>query len=273
MNTSIDLFKLLRSINKHLESIAKNTEAAATNNQPRPPPIIHVEPQLQLPVEITEYYKTQKNETPSNRAKRFKTCLEIGAVVAALAITGLTAYQIHIANMNFAIDERAWLHRVDNSLVCATTGCINVIIGEPISVPVSFTNTGKTAARNIYGEMVVSLTESGKQPDWELAPGHPRNQYGSPIIYPGTNTIPIPVYAVAKTSDKSPRPIILTADHVAKISSGQLRVILHGRVTYEDIFGTHHWFTFCEYIGAVTAPRPTTDEQRACVSRIDVDSN
>lgn len=39
----------------------------------------------------------------------------------------------------------------------------------------------------------------------------------------------------------------LTDKFKKKIESGNLIVVIHGRLTYEDVFGVGHWFQFCSF--------------------------
>ncbi len=41
------------------------------------------------------------------------------------------------------------------------------------------------------------------------------------------------------------KPAPLTQEIIDKISSGELKIFVHGKLDYQDIFGDPHWTTYC----------------------------
>jgi hypothetical protein len=46
-----------------------------------------------------------------------------------------------------------------------------------------------------------------------------------------------------------PEPVIYTPDIRKKVESGELSIVVHGSLTYMDIFGVNHWMHFCAFSG------------------------
>lgn len=61
--------------------------------------------------------------------------------------------------------------------------------------------------------------------------------------------------------------IVLRKPLWEEIRTGQSFIIVHGIITYRDIFGTEHWTTYCRY---VTNPSLISDE---CTRHNDTDNN
>jgi hypothetical protein len=32
---------------------------------------------------------------------------------------------------------------------------------------------------------------------------------------------------------------------IATVNTGEMYLVIHGKIKYDDIFGVHHWITFC----------------------------
>jgi hypothetical protein len=62
-------------------------------------------------------------------------------------------------------------------------------------------------------------------------------------------------------------PVLVNRGVREGINNGNLYIVVHGNITYEDAFGVH-WLNFCS--ASINAP-PTGTEAEACVSYNDVD--
>jgi hypothetical protein len=107
------------------------------------------------------------------------------------------------------LDQRAWVAVID-------------VHGPELEPIVKFTNTGRTPARNVimYPNYLYNLV--GIEPDF--------NTQGSPkrlgVLSPGTE----------RTAQNK-----MTS--IPDLDKRTLYVF--GRITYDDIFGKHHWVTYC----------------------------
>ena len=41
----------------------------------------------------------------------------------------------------------------------------------------------------------------------------------------------------------------MTQEVLKQLTNSTIRLVTHGRVDYEDVFGDQHWFTFCMNLG------------------------
>jgi len=46
---------------------------------------------------------------------------------------------------------------------------------------------------------------------------------------------------------KEPEAVLLDVETLRKIDNGDLLLVVHGKLTYEDIFGVSHWLRFCSF--------------------------
>src|SRR5437867_4003845 len=83
------LDSLQASLNKYVDTIGEQNKTSNRKNEPQPPPAIHAT--LGLPVEVTEYCKTQSSETRATKVWRWiKNILETAAVITAVLLVILT---------------------------------------------------------------------------------------------------------------------------------------------------------------------------------------
>jgi hypothetical protein len=129
------------------------------------------------------------------------------------------------------LDERAWI------AVTAINSPHMPEIDKEFIYTIHFVNTGKTPARNMMIHSGDELLANEKPPNLSLESKEVRLGVlspGSERTYEG-NVIP-----AARI------PSTLTRDDLASLKDYKLSI--HGTITYDDIFGCHHWISYCGYL-------------------------
>jgi hypothetical protein len=133
----------------------------------------------------------------------------------------------------------------------------------PIVAPLIVENIGKTFAKRITGKIAVYIVEKGQDPDLSYDPGHTHYEFG-PIGTFLPNT-PDTMNWVAMREGAN---IILTRAVHKSILEGNSLVTEHGRIEYYDVFGEHHWLTFCQQTGG-GVPRASASDKCAAYNDTD----
>lgn len=127
---------------------------------------------------------------------------------------------------NFHQDQRAWvgLDTIEGQ----------PILSKPFKIDIKLRNTGHTPAKKvlIYSFYEPLLIGSGKEITTS-GENEPRNLG---LIQPGAT----PGFLI----DPQPSKIVEQAD-IDRLS--KYTIYVHGTITYEDVFGGHHWTTYCAY--------------------------
>jgi hypothetical protein len=202
-----------------------------------------------LPPEIREWLKRYWN-TPRIRSKWTDVAtVTLTAVIAAFAGWSIYVFdgqlqEMHkatvIADRNFRIDERAWIG------FTLAGDHITFTLGKPFLVPTEILNTGKTPARDVEGNVAVRIVEKDASIDFSYAPGHANYRIHGGTLFPGGKIIES--FEGIQHGAENAEPIIITKPLGQKIMNAQSFVIIHGRITYQDEFGTEHWTTFCRNV-------------------------
>ena len=130
---------------------------------------------------------------------------------------------------NAHLDQRAWIG-------------IGNITGEPAlgqiwKIIVVFHNSGKTPARNLHGVSLPDPVKKGGSPNFSYT--HDKHFSGGMIPPNGDfNATLIPT-----RSKSTGKPSPMTQPLLDSITTGDLSVYVHGRITYDDIYGCTHWLT------------------------------
>ena len=141
------------------------------------------------------------------------------------------------------IDQRAWIG--------ITVGRSQMTNGKPLTMAIRIANTGKTPAFKMHGNIVANLLREDEEPDFLYKHGHPRYEVGGG----GQTLVPnLPQdmqYAALPKYDESPNeplPPIIVDDSIRQaIETGKSYIVVHGKITYYDVFGIEHWIRFCHY--------------------------
>ena len=130
-------------------------------------------------------------------------------------------------------DQRAWLAVVD------IQGFPEV--GTIFSVNLVAQNSGKTFAKNLTMRAVVEvITEKGREPDFSLEDSAAARKDSSvSLLAPNAD------YMMDIELRKQTPPHEITQSDLDGIRHGNLTIFVHGKMTYDDIFGCAHWTSFC----------------------------
>jgi hypothetical protein len=129
-------------------------------------------------------------------------------------------------------DERAWIALVDIQGIPE--------VGTTFSANLVAQNSGKTFAKNLTMRAVIEIAKKGEEPDFSLDDSDAaRKDSGVSLLAPNAD------YVMDVEFRKQTPPHEITQSDLDGIRSGNLVVFVHGRITYDDIFGCSHWTSFC----------------------------
>lgn len=144
-------------------------------------------------------------------------------------------------------DQRAW--------VTISMGKITWGVGKTISIPVTTTNVGKTAALRFIIDVMVIPYENSISASKALTFryfGVPHFQDFSGYIAPNSHIDDVATYDAFDSDGKTIRTGVVSQDMAAKLLSGDEFLLIYAEAHYLDIFGVNHWTRLCNY-----APSPT----------------
>jgi len=195
-------------------------------------------------------------------------CLVVVGIVAACIYgrqlsemkktTTTTQQAVADAELNFRREERAW---VGFSFV---PGSITFTVGQPFFVPTLLINTGKTPARNVEGNIVVGVFERGEPLEFTYTPGHASYRIAAGTLFPNGSITES--FQAMRHGEAHAEAIVIDKPLSDLLSSTKL-VIVHGKITYSDIFGIQHWTRYCR---VVSNPSLIPDD---CVRYNETDEN
>jgi hypothetical protein len=143
------------------------------------------------------------------------------------------------------LDQRAWI-----SLGFIGTNPETFHVGDKPYINVSLKNTGKTPAKHLSTLVVMTRIEKDEEPTFSYD-GIEAVPYG--VLPPGGNTFTSLDILKDKTTGER---VALTAPLLNSLVSQGVLIVVHGKVSYEDIFTKHHWLTFCYAL--INLPGPAT---------------
>jgi hypothetical protein len=147
------------------------------------------------------------------------------------------------------LDQRAWIN-------ISMPGKPMIQEQSPIMFSVRLLNTGKTIAKNVEANFAVSRLKKGDAPEFIYVPHSGHN-----FIRARTRTIspnfPMDFNVALMNTAKDAGEVILDKATHEAFRNGEFTLLIHGKVTYDDIFGVHHWMTFCADAGMSQFDSPT----------------
>jgi hypothetical protein len=196
-----------------------------------------------------------KNDSRSDSTPWWKILLEVAAVLVLVVYTPFAGLQWESMHDALLIDQRAWV-----SVVVPNGFPLG---GSSIPASIQITNTGKTPARDVEGDIVATVLKKGEEPSFDFSTGHPYNRLYAGAIFPNApiNT----TITVVRYGSQSPETIIPTAELRQQIANGESYIIFYGKITYVDVFGASHWTAFC------TGSGNALGDLKKCLSYNDVD--
>ena len=130
----------------------------------------------------------------------------------------------------FRLDQRAWV---------ATIGANGKPeANKPTIVTVFIKNTGKTMAKNVRIQGGIRHVGDGTEPNFE--------QQVAAVKSTSVGVMP-PAGDYFSTNSTG----VVDAEGFGRIQSGQLRIYVFGKISYEDIFGAPHQVRFCYRLNPV----------------------
>jgi len=155
--------------------------------------------------------------------------------IAIEASLGQAKIAFDAANKQAILSQRAWLHVLVQTQ--AHTNGQPFVVGEPLEIRATTKNTGRTPAINIKSvtKRDVTARDAGGK---FLEP---------PFVYRDADY----VFNGNLTPDGSSygdfvKPF--TSTDLDRIISQKVRMYVHGRVEYDDVFGANHWINFCTFL-------------------------
>lgn len=122
------------------------------------------------------------------------------------------------------LEYRAWIQFESITHETADRGEFQVIV--------AIGNSGRTPAKNIKVTWVVEDVD-GRKPNFDYTPN--LGVTARPV-FPPKATMMLPITTT----------YALTRQRWSDMEQGKRSIFAHGKVTYDDVFGDHHWMTFCQ---------------------------
>jgi flagellar basal body-associated protein FliL len=132
------------------------------------------------------------------------------------------------------ISQRAWVG-VQNVFFKPTPK-----IGDQFGVMIHFKNVGTTPATNIQAQAVFDPVPPDRQPNFD---------YSKERLHSFGFMMPAADMHFPLIQEKP-----LSVAGVDALKTGAIRIFVHGRFSYDDIFGESHWFTFCYELVKLATP-------------------
>jgi hypothetical protein len=143
---------------------------------------------------------------------------------------------VNAAQESVRLDQRAWIG------VTNITG--KPVVGEPLKIRVMYQNTGRTPATAAKKLCFVAVADRGKQPVFppfdKTMPAADQVLSRSVIPPNGSNNVTGSLYLKATLA-----PYPFTQANVESVTNGTVVLYVRALITYDDIFGRHHWVTAC----------------------------
>jgi hypothetical protein len=216
--------------------------------------------------------KSTKEVGPSEKGfgnmTRFESIMAILALLG-LVIAGLTGAILWHQLKEMRVDQRAWMG--------ISTGAIAFNRDQAdkttVTVPVTFTNTGKTPARHFFSNIVIEKVQNGQSPQL-LYENVPRATDSAGIMPPNApQTMAVTMFdrdPTDATGNKTITRLLIPIEY-QELVDGKAYMAVYAYTTYEDIFGDRHWSKYCVF--ATVPPRVVTVTAKACSDYNDVDDN
>ncbi|MGD0923327.1 MAG: hypothetical protein ABSA70_16425 [Terriglobia bacterium] len=224
----------------------------------------------------------KETDGSSNYAERTKKFLKMvwsvvrtlsfwtAAATVTIAVTTIiyTVYsgrQWDVAREGLSLNQRAWVSPVRDQF--------RLTAGSEIIIPSHMVNTGKTPAKHIEGWFTATVLKRDEVPDFIYTPGtgHPAVKAEARFVWP-EEKIPFQMIAF-KHGTQTGEHIILTKEMLGEWDRGESYLVMHGKITYDDVFDVHHWITFCDIFLADHLRSGLLNPAQVCARYNDMDKN
>ena len=205
-----------------------------------------------------------------------KFWFEFAALLVVIAYTYETFQTNTLTERALRIDKRAWMD-----------------IGNPaklpdncsILTPIQISNTGRIPARKVEIRIAAAVLPKESIPDFGLAvtqtiptQGTTGLWFTAGVVMPnspplilddfGPKNNPTSHVILQSETITAAAPMLYTPDLKDKINKGDWYVEVHGRITYDDAFGSH-WIQFCKFMASHSFH--FTNSAKQCVDYNDTD--
>jgi hypothetical protein len=155
------------------------------------------------------------------------------STVAAIKAANAAEASVKQVTRTARRDQRAWVAVVDIQGIPE--------VGAIFSVNLVAQNSGKTFAKNLTMRAVVeAIAEKEREPDFSLEDSAAARKDSSvSLLAPNAD------YVMDIELRKQTPPHEITHGDLDGIRRGDLAIFVHGKMTYDDIFGCTHWTSFC----------------------------
>jgi hypothetical protein len=165
-----------------------------------------------------------------------------------------------VASKDLVLGQRAWM-------VTEFTGT-HIDNSGYVLQDAKIENRGKTPASHVHEEFMIVPVQADTIPQFDF----PTWKYSAngPVIFPNS---PIPFsFGVGRAAADNPEHGIPTPIDKAKFDRRELLLVVYGRITYDDIFGRHHFAHICApQWTAYTTVGYSTAASKACADYNQID--
>src|SRR5713101_4342964 len=121
-----------------------------------------------------------KDDIGYERTPRWKIFLEVAALLTLVIYTTFAGLQWKAMHDALLVDQRAWV-----SVVVPPNFPLE---GSSIPASIQITNTGKTPAKHIEGDIVATVLKKGEEQSFDFSIGHPQNRIYAGAVFPNAPT-------------------------------------------------------------------------------------
>ena len=124
-------------------------------------------------------------------------------------------------------------------------------VGSSITAVAHLVNGGKTPAKDISGDIVITLVKNGEEPRFDYPLPHSRFTTGA--LFPSRPMDPAVFSRVRTAADGvSVETDLLTQAEFDDFNQEKSFIVVYGMVSYKDFFGISHWTKICGFF-----PKPS----------------
>lgn len=184
---------------------------------------------------MTSQLKTEDSQQFQYAPPRWKTIIEVAAILFGIGYAIVTGLQWWDLRQNFKLDQRPWIGLSDEALV---------LNSEKVDAELKFTNSGKTPARNVRKAVQIKIAPA---PLMES----PAEDDIRSLVFSG-NTVLAPQATVtvrSGTETEGDQKALILKDamksHFPLIDSGKDILYLFGEIIYDDTLGRQRTTKYC----------------------------
>lgn len=146
---------------------------------------------------------------------------------------------------------------------------VQVTENQPLSAPMRISNSGKTAAKNVYATIFIEVVDSKENPHIRSSKAQAW-RFEAGALFPNA---PSDFVAYRQEPNRTGLEAmsVLTPTENQELRSGQAYLAIFGRATYDDVFKTPHWTRFCFWLPMTATPAYYHSQE--CSKYNAVDSN